>query len=119
MYHRIPAAEQQRKANGTLAFEGRPYGGGVSFFLVDMAPGRGPALHVHPYSETWIVTAGIAEMHIDGEIVVAEPGDILVVPANTPHGFTAVGDERLRMTCIHASDHFIQDWVDEPERRAA
>ena len=111
MFHVIRSAEQTKFANGTVAFEGRPYGGGVSIFLVDAAPGEGPALHVHPYSETWVVRAGTVEMRIAGRTVVAGPGDIIVVPADTPHGFQARGPERLEITCIHASDHFVQEWV--------
>ena len=62
MFHVIRPADQKRSDNGTVAFEGRPYGGGVSVFLVDAAPGEGPALHLHPYSETWVVHAGKAAM---------------------------------------------------------
>lgn len=112
MFHLIRPAEQTKSANGTVAFEGRPYGGGVSIFLVDAAPGEGPALHVHPYSETWVVRAGKAEMRIAGRTVTAGAGDIIVVPADTPHGFKALGPERLEITCIHASDHFVQEWVE-------
>jgi hypothetical protein len=36
-------------------FEGAPYGSDVSFFVVDAALGDGPALHRHPYSETFVV----------------------------------------------------------------
>jgi len=112
MFHLIHPAEQTKFADGTVAFEGRPYGGGVSAFLVDAAPGEGPALHVHPYSETWVVRAGKAEMRIAGRTVTADAGDIIVVAANTPHGFRALGPERLEITCIHASDHFVQQWVE-------
>ncbi|MCB1494301.1 MAG: cupin domain-containing protein [Bauldia sp.] len=112
MFHVIRPADQKRSDNGTVAFEGRPYGGGVSVFLVDAAPGEGPALHLHPYSETWVVHAGKAAMTIDGAAVIAEAGDIVVVPPDTPHRFESVGPERLVITCIHASDHFIQEWVE-------
>ncbi|SDB48215.1 cupin domain-containing protein [Bauldia litoralis] len=108
MTHVIRPADQKRFENGTVAFEGRPYGGGVSIFLVDAAPGDGPVLHVHPYSETWVLHAGRARMLVDGKEILAEAGDIVVVPPDTPHRFISLGPARLEITCIHASDHFIQ-----------
>jgi mannose-6-phosphate isomerase-like protein (cupin superfamily) len=68
-------------------------------------------LHKHPYAETCIVHSGQAAMTIDGEEVVAGPGDIVVVGPETPHRFTAIGDERLVAVCIHASDRFIIEWL--------
>ena len=50
-------------------------------------------------------------MRVDGEEVVAGAGDIVVVGLETPHRFTAIGDERLDMVCIHASDRFIIEWL--------
>jgi mannose-6-phosphate isomerase-like protein (cupin superfamily) len=34
---------------------------------------------------------------------------VAVVPAETPHKFTAIGDERLEMTCIHAAGMMVQE----------
>jgi mannose-6-phosphate isomerase-like protein (cupin superfamily) len=67
-----------------VTFEGDPYGSGVSFFLVSNEPGKGPDLHKHPYSETWIVRSGRARMTADGQDIEAGPGDIVVVGSETP-----------------------------------
>lgn len=107
--HVIRSDEQKRSPSGTVTFEGRPYGSGVSFFLVNLGDGQGAAQHRHPYSETWIVRAGKAEMNVDGKISEALPGDIVVVGPHTWHGFRAVGPDRLDMICIHASDRIIQE----------
>ena len=48
-------------------------------------------------------------MTVDGSEIVAGPGDIVVIEPETPHGFTAIGNERLQIICIHASDRFIID----------
>ena len=48
---------------------------------------------------------------IDGQEAVAGPGDIVVVAPEASHRFTAIGDERLHMVCIHASDRFIIEWL--------
>jgi mannose-6-phosphate isomerase-like protein (cupin superfamily) len=107
--HILRRADQQRQPNRTLPFEGEKYGANVSLFLVDNEPGDGPPLHRHPYPETWIVRGGKARMNVDGEEVVAEAGDILVVGPDTPHKFTNIGEGRLDIICIHASNRFIQE----------
>ena len=109
MYRVIPNGEIERSLGGTLAFEGEPYGSGVSFFLVYNEPGAGPDLHRHPYSETWIVRSGRALLTADGHQFEAGPGDIAVVGPNTPHMFKNVGKERLDIICIHASPKMIQE----------
>jgi Auxin binding protein len=47
------------RSNNSLEFEGADHGGaGVSFIVVDAAPGRGPSLHRHDYAEVFIVLEG-------------------------------------------------------------
>ena len=107
MFHFLQRRDQRKGAIATVEFEGEPYGAGVSFFLGNLPPGKGPGLHKHPYSETCIVLSGQAAMVIDGAEVDAGAGDIVVIGPATPHRFTAIGDERLDMVCVHASDRFI------------
>jgi quercetin dioxygenase-like cupin family protein len=102
--HREPEPGQSR----TVRFEGRDLGGPVSFFLVDAEPGRGSALHMHPYSETWVVRKGEAEFTVGGDKTRAYPGDIVVAAANIPHRFENVGAGRLELVCIHPSDTIVQ-----------
>jgi mannose-6-phosphate isomerase-like protein (cupin superfamily) len=109
MYQVIPAGEQQRSPSGTVTFEGEPHGSGVSFFLVNNEPGKGPDLHRHPYSETWIVRSGRARITADGEDIEAGPGEIVVVGAETPHKFKNMGPGRLDIICIHSSARLIQE----------
>lgn len=111
MFHILHCNEQQKGAIAAVAFEGGPYDADVSFFIGDLKPGQGPGMHTHPYSETCIVHSGQVEATIDGQLVVAGPGDIIVIKAETPHRFTAIGKERLVAVCIHASHRFIIDWV--------
>lgn len=96
-----------------MTFEGESHGSGISFFHVNAAPGTGPALHKHPYSETWIVRSGKAQFTADGVEVEAGPGDIGVVGPETPHKFKSLGPDRLEIICIHASPRMIQEWVEE------
>lgn len=105
----IRSGELQPSPGGTITFEGDAYGSGVSFFHVKAAPGDGPPLHRHPYSETWLVRTGRARMTADGEDAEVGPGDIAVVGPQTPHRFKSIGDETLEIVCIHASPVMIQE----------
>jgi mannose-6-phosphate isomerase-like protein (cupin superfamily) len=107
MFQMLHRGDQRKGSIATVEFEGEPYGAGVSFFLGNLQPGKGPGLHQHPYSETFIVLSGQAAMVVDGKEVVAGAGDIAVIGPATPHRFTAIGDQRLDMVCVHASDHFV------------
>jgi mannose-6-phosphate isomerase-like protein (cupin superfamily) len=109
MHSVIRSGELVPSAGGTVTFEGEPYGSAVSFFLVNNEPGNGPDLHRHPYSETWIVRAGSARLTVDGTDIEAEPGDIVVVGAETPHKFKNIGTGRLDIICIHSSPRIIQE----------
>jgi len=107
MFQILHRCDQRQGAIAAVEFEGKQYDAGISFFVGNLLPGKGPGLHQHPYPETCIVLSGQAVMVVDGEEIVASAGDIVVIASATPHRFTAIGDERLDMVCIHASDRFI------------
>jgi mannose-6-phosphate isomerase-like protein (cupin superfamily) len=91
-------------------FEGRTFGSEVSFIIAktDKA-GYGPALHRHPYTETFVIRSGEAKFTVGDEELVAVGGQILVVPALVPHMFRTLGP--FESIHIHASDHFITEWL--------
>jgi mannose-6-phosphate isomerase-like protein (cupin superfamily) len=105
----IRSGELEPSPRGTVAFEGKDYGSGVSLFLITSQPGVGPVLHKHPYPETWIVRNGNAHFIAGREEIDAGAGDILVVPGETPHKFTNMGPGVLDIICIHPSPRFIQE----------
>ena len=111
MFQVLQRRDQRKGKIATVEFEGNVYGAGVSFFLGNLKPGQGPGLHQHPYDETCIVLSGQAAIVVDDQKVVAGAGDIVIIGAATPHRFTAVGDERLDMICIHASERFVIEWL--------
>jgi mannose-6-phosphate isomerase-like protein (cupin superfamily) len=86
-------------------------GAGVCVIFVDLAPGRGPAQHKHPYEEVFITLEGEAAFLVAGDEIAAGPDDVLIVPGDTPHGFTNSGEGRLRMINIHVSPSFTTDWL--------
>jgi quercetin dioxygenase-like cupin family protein len=94
-----------REAGGKRAgrFEGAGHGSEVSYFVVHMLDGQGPALHTHPYSETFVVLAGRARFELGARSVEAAAGEVVVAPPGTPHSFRAVGPDALEMVNIHAA----------------
>jgi mannose-6-phosphate isomerase-like protein (cupin superfamily) len=98
----------------TLEFEGALYGNArVSFLLVDMPPGKGSRLHSHPYEEILIVFQGQATFTVAESALDIPAGQVIVVPAYTPHKFINSGEVPLRQIDIHVSPRFITDWLEE------
>jgi mannose-6-phosphate isomerase-like protein (cupin superfamily) len=75
----------------------------VSVFVTAYDRGQGPSLHLHPYPETFVVQTGTAAFTVGDDEVVVTGGHIVVVPAQTPHGFKGAGDDKLRVVSIHPS----------------
>lgn len=111
MFHVVKQGDTPRGAIADVAFEGAPYGAGVSFFLGDLPPGKGPALHKHPYPELCLICAGQAAITVAGQEVIARAGDIVIIGPGSPHSFTAIGETRLKGVCIHAASRFIVEWL--------
>jgi mannose-6-phosphate isomerase-like protein (cupin superfamily) len=102
-----------RRGPGAGLFEGADFGGvAVSFFMVDSEPGQGPALHVHPYDEVFLLHDGEATFTVGGETTVARGGQIVLGPAEVPHKFENTGQGRLRMTTIHPRGRTEQRWLE-------
>jgi len=92
-------------------FEGRDVGSGISVIheSTDVV-GSGPRPHRHPYTETFVIIRGRARFTVGDTERDGGAGDVLVVPAGTPHKFAVpVPDEAVH---IHESDHFITEWLE-------
>jgi mannose-6-phosphate isomerase-like protein (cupin superfamily) len=98
---------------GSWLFEGVDHGGvGLSFFLIDSLPGAGPELHVHPYTEVFVIHEGEATFDVGDESLVAVGGQVVVAPPGRPHRFRNSGAARLRMTNLHTSPSTITRWLE-------
>lgn len=104
----------QRTERGKRSFEiqGREHGVELCVILEDMPAGSGPRLHKHPYGEAWVVTSGKAESTDGTNATTAATGDIIFVGPETPHKFKSIGDEPLKIVCIHASGRFSTEWLE-------
>ena len=89
-----------------------PGGAGVSLILESTTKeGAGPRLHKHPYAETFIIRRGTATFTVDTEEIVGRAGQILVVPADTPHKFRT-GPGGYEAVHIHANSTFETIWLE-------
>ncbi|MCJ8521176.1 mannose-6-phosphate isomerase-like protein (cupin superfamily) [Pseudorhizobium tarimense] len=92
-------------------FEGERCGSDVSIIFTRLdTPGRGPALHQHPYSETFLIRKGVVRFTLGKRRVDAVAGEIVVATPETPHQFVSLSDE-VEMIDIHASGRFITEWL--------
>jgi quercetin dioxygenase-like cupin family protein len=68
--------------------------------LSTYAPGVGPNEHRHPERQVFVVYEGRGVYTVDGIDVIAEAGDVVVVPPNALHSFRGDGDVPLRHVTI-------------------
>ena len=87
-------------------------GASVSIIVVDAPPGGGPRLHRHPYEEVFVVQEDSASFTSGDDVIEATCGQVVVVPAGVAHKFVNSGAGRLRQVDIHASDHFVTEWLE-------
>ncbi len=87
---------------------------GVSLMLAELQPGEGPALHRHTYDEAFTIGQGHAAFTIDGVVVEADPGDVVLVPAGIPHSFLNAGTEVLLLTAVHVAPKVEIEWLEPP-----
>ena len=86
---------------------------GVSVFLFNGGPGRGPGPHRHPYDEIQFIQEGRGRWRVNGEEFEAGAGDILVIKAGEIHSFKNTGDGPLVQVDVHLSPTFIQENLPE------
>ncbi|HLM10229.1 MAG TPA: cupin domain-containing protein [Thermoleophilaceae bacterium] len=94
-------------------FIGEDHGGvDVSVIFVDAPPGRGPSLHKHPYPELILIEEGRGTFVLGEEEHEVEAGELVIIPADTPHAFVNSGHGPLRQIDIHPSARFSTEWLD-------
>jgi quercetin dioxygenase-like cupin family protein len=65
-------------------------GGVLATIETTNAPGFGPPLHRHPETEIFHVLEGRYRFEVDGQRLIAGPGDAVVVPGGAAHGFVNI-----------------------------
>ena len=113
MFTRMSVIKQEQLPFVEMSHEfvGEKHGIKISFLLVNAPPGRGVELHRHNYDEVIIVHEGRVTCVAGDKQHEVTAGDVIVIPAGTPHSFINSGDTPLRQTDIHASPKFVTEWL--------
>lgn len=75
-------------------------GGNITFFAFDK--GEGLSEHTTPFDAVVQIIEGKAEISIDGEKNIVSEGELIIMPADTPHALQAV--EPFKMCLIMLKD---------------
>ena len=112
MVHIARRADWAREDGWNGAWDGELGGTQVSFIFTDRSePGLGPKLHSHAYDEVQIVRRGQAWFLVGEEEIEAEEGDILVIPAGTPHKVRTKGG-RSDVISVHLTAKKEATWLE-------
>jgi mannose-6-phosphate isomerase-like protein (cupin superfamily) len=106
----MPLINASTLTTGNL--KGEDHGATTSLILDHSEPDHGPRLHRHPYDETWVVIDGNLTFQAGDQQLEAGPGDIVIVPPETPHKFTNEGPGRANLVCIHANPTLVTEWLE-------
>ena len=105
-------ADWARDAGWNGGWDGAAAGTNVSFIFSEQTEaGLGPKLHSHDYDEVQIVRRGRAHFRVGDQEISAEEGDILVIPAGTPHLVRSVG-ELSDVISVHLTDVKRATWLE-------
>ncbi|MEO7310893.1 MAG: cupin domain-containing protein [Chitinophagaceae bacterium] len=69
--------------------------GSNTYSFVTVDAGSTLPIHQHVHEQSSFVLEGKFEMTVGGETTVMEPGSFTLIPANIPHGGTAITDCKL------------------------
>ena len=110
---RATRADWERADGWNGGWNGADFGTDVSFIFSETStPGLGPPLHSHDYDEIQIVRRGRARFQVGDEEIEAEEGDILVIPAGTPHKVQSAGD-LSDVISVHLSGRMQAEWLED------
>lgn len=71
---------------------------------INLAPGQGIALHVHPGVEMAYIVSGTIQFRMGTETRVKHAGDSTLIPRGTPHAATNIGAEGARVVSAFVID---------------
>ena len=105
----VTPIDEIRLSENAALFQGKEQIGISSFIVEYPERDQGPDLHFHPYPEAFVVLEGTARFTAGDEQIIVEGGNVVVVPAETPHGFkNASDDTTLRVVSIHPNPEVVQ-----------
>lgn len=93
---------QIRTSTCTFKVTGKDTNGHFGLFEFVMEPGTsGASPHIHKHlTEIFYVVDGNVELVLNQERIMAAPGALMLVPENTPHGFSNPGTTRSTLLIL-------------------
>ncbi len=96
--------------------QGSDHGLSTSVMESEVVPGGGPRRHRHPHAEVFVVNSGEGRWEVDGVVLEATVGDVVIVPPDAWHTFENRGPGPLRQTIIHENARIQTMWEDGSRR---
>jgi quercetin dioxygenase-like cupin family protein len=105
---RVPSAEAI-PASGLLSYQDgavvsrtllKHTAGSVTMFAFD--EGQGLSEHTSPFDAFVYLLEGGAEITVSGKPIVAKTGDLVLLPANEPHGLKATSRFKMMLTMLRS-----------------
>ena len=81
--------------------------------LIEVGPGCRLPRHTDSAEETIVVTAGMAEVRVDGSREQVPAGGIAVVAAEQPHEVHCAGDRTLTFVAVYAAPDVVTGFEEE------
>ena len=81
--------------------------------LIEVGPGCRLPRHADSAEETIVVTAGLAEVRLDGSRERVTAGGIAIVPAEEPHEVHCAGQETLSFVAVYAAPDVVTRFEQE------
>jgi mannose-6-phosphate isomerase-like protein (cupin superfamily) len=79
-------------------------------------PGSGPTYHSHSREdETFYVVSGTAEIRLEDEGFICNPGDHIFGPRDVFHTYRNVGQDLLKLVIVYSPGGFEQSFLDAEE----
>jgi quercetin dioxygenase-like cupin family protein len=98
---------------GRCLLEGRRFGlEQLSLTLGESAPGQGTRLHRHDCEELIIVHSGCGTYSVGDVTIEAGPGDVVIIPSDTPHRWVNHGQKPLVHTGVFSANAFTLEILD-------
>jgi quercetin dioxygenase-like cupin family protein len=95
---------------------GSDYGLVTSVMHSTVVPGSGPRRHRHLHAEIFVLHDGQARYEVDGTLLDAQAGDMVIVPPDAWHSFVNTGSGLLRQTAIHQNPRAATNFGDGTHR---
>ena len=93
---------------GRFLLEGARFGlDHLTVVLGELAPGQSVHMHFHEYEELFIIHGGRGTFTVGATTVEAGPGDVVLIPAGVPHGFTNHTEETWYFSGVAAAGRLV------------